>query len=822
MLAGSPDWNASTAFDGHAAFAAWERPATFVVPPTALVARRHDGSPALRLDRYRQDRDRDGLAEFSLLSLAFAVDTHLPTPDDAQGTDALGFHPMRVERGWIRLDPVGALHLPDAVRELQPLDIAGGGSMTMGLRLDSAATELFIGALRRGMAIVNADAWCRVRGVAARHPLSLSVDPPALLAGLRAIGSDAASSTDALEIPIDVLRDVLLADPARLGLAPLGQVPDRDRAQVVQAFLDRCAARFAETVPGPRDGRVHLRFEPARMGPAQLRWSLDEVLLVPRMFALAADPLGPLRNLDAATLERDVLREHIAPALDSGWHAIAVHANVPQRRIGLLRTQVELIAPARPPARPFASKAALPLPDGRSPVITTLRLAPSEPLAYRWHTQAYIADAGRVTMLPGPVRESTRELLVIGMEDFDLSLVNVDCEPSFLSEASVIVQVEGTRHGRVWSLSAKLERDAPAVAFAVPRDVVGATLSATAEALAGDARATMAPIPLEALTLDAFSFEGSGARALDVEGRFGDDSPQILVEVVPEGREREPARVRLLRLTPAASRERWTWMATSPLRPGYRWRRYGETQWSPVMSAASPLIVHSSSAPGAAQGANMERMIEDAVLSPVPGETNAWHYRARHPGIAADGGTPQMSLISAGGIHMLSLTAIWGVPSAQLEAARKALAAETGIDAARIELRPSPHAVGEVVLRFGDGAGGWEDAARTQSSGMPPYHAAFSLMLDDARADKVRRALGGETGLFGVAYAWTLSGGAHTTTASTDSVSARIDASVEAEGDLGHATFSADETVATRTTTGGGATRGEAFADAAGWRMRPP
>lgn len=218
----------------------------------------------------------------------------------------------------------------------------------------------------------------------------------------------------------------------------------------------------------------------------------------------------------------------------------------------------------------------------------------------------------------------------------------------------------------------------------------------------------------------------------------------------------------------------------------------------------------------------MERMIEDAVLSPVPGETNAWHYRARHPGIAADGGTPQMSLISAGGIHMLSLTAIWGVPSAQLEAARKALAAETGIDAARIELRPSPHAVGEVVLRFGDGAGGWEDAARTQSSGMPPYHAAFSLMLDDARADKVRRALGGETGLFGVAYAWTLSGGAHTTTASTDSVSARIDASVEAEGDLGHATFSADETVATRTTTGGGATRGEAFADAAGWRMRPP
>lgn len=822
MLAGSPDWNASTAFDGHAAFAAWERPAMFVVPPTALVARTHDGSPALRLDRYRQDRDRAGLAEFSILSLAFAVDTQLPAPDPAQGTEALGFQPMRIERGWIRLDPVGALDLPDAVRALQPLDVAGGGSMAMGIRLDSAATELFIGALRHGMAIVNANAWCRVRGIAARHPLSLSIDPPALLAGLRAIGSHADPSTDPLEIPIDVLREVLLADPARLGLAALGLVPDRDRTQAVQAVLDRCAARFAEPMPVERDDRVHLRFDPARMGPAQLRWSLDEVLLVPRVFALAADPLGPLRELDAAALERDVLREHIAPALDSGWHAIAVHANVPQRRVGLLRTQVDMVAAARPPARPFASKATLPLPDDRSPVVTTLRLAPSEPLAYRWRTQAFIVDAGRVATLPGPERESTRELLVVGPRDFGLSLVSVDCERSFLNEASVIVRVEGTRLGRAWSLSAKLDRDAPEVAFAVPHDVAGATLSATAEALAGDARATMTPVPLEAMTLDAFSFEGSGARALDVMGVFDDASAQILVDVVPEGREREPARIRLLRLTPAAPRERWTWTATSPLRPGYLWRRHGQSEWSPVMSPESALTVHSSNAPGTAQGANMERVIEDAVFSPVPGATHAWHYRARHPGIAADGGTPQISLISAGGIHMLSLTAIWGVPSPQLEAARGLLAAEAGVDAARIELRPSPHAVGEVVLRFGDGAGAWEEAARTQSSGMPPYHAAFSLMLDDARADKVRRALGGEAGLFGVAYAWTLSGGARTTTASFDTASARVEASVRVDGDEASASFDTAETLATDTASGGGAASGEAFADATSWRIRPP
>lgn len=218
----------------------------------------------------------------------------------------------------------------------------------------------------------------------------------------------------------------------------------------------------------------------------------------------------------------------------------------------------------------------------------------------------------------------------------------------------------------------------------------------------------------------------------------------------------------------------------------------------------------------------MERVIEDAVFSPVPGETNVWHYRARHPGIAADGGTPQISLISAGGIHMLSLTAIWGVPSPQLEAARGVLAAEAGVDAARIELRPSPHAVGEVALRFGNGAGAWEEAARTQSSGMPPYHAAFSLMLDDARADKVKRALAGEAGLFGVAYAWMLPGGARTTTSSVDSASSRVDASVRVDDAAGSASFATTDTLATGTASGGDATSGEAFSDAMSWRLRPP
>lgn len=605
MIAGCPDWNAATAFDGQPAYAAWQRPGEFAVPPTALVARTHDGAPALALDLYRQDRHAAGLAEFSLLSLAFSVQTPLPELRETRASEGFVFQPMRAERGWIRLDPVGALDLPEAVRALQPLDVAGGASLALGVRLDALATEMFLGALRRGMALINADAWYLVRGVAARCALTLSVDPPALLAGVRAAAAasgavEGADSRGNVAIGLDTLRAALLADSAAFGLARLRDVPERERPQAVQAVLDRCVARFAEPQPAATDGGVALAFDPARMGPAQLRWDLDEVLLAPRIFALSADPLGPLRELDVATLEREAVREHVAPALDSGWHAIAVHANVPARRVGLLRTQIELIAPPVPPARPFATRASLPLPADGVPGIATLRLGPAEPLSYRWRTQAFVADAGRVVALTGPERNSDRELLVIAPADFGVNLVGIDAEPSFLAEATIALEAKGTRQGRPWSLTARLDRDAPAVAFAVPADVADGTLVATALAREGDARAAMTPVALQPTTLDAFSFEGSGARALDARCDFDDARAQVLLEVVPEGREHQAERVRLLRLTPAVPQERWTWAALSPLRPGYRWRWFGTREWSAATSPASPLAVRSSEAPATA------------------------------------------------------------------------------------------------------------------------------------------------------------------------------------------------------------------------------
>jgi len=131
----------------------------------------------------------------------------------------------------------------------------------------------------------------------------------------------------------------------------------------------------------------------------------------------------------------------------------------------------------------------------------------------------------------------------------------------------------------------------------------------------------------------------------------------------------------------------------------------------------------------------------------------AWRYRPRAPGLARGGdGRAQFSLIGAGAVTMLALTASWGVPAATLDAVRAELAARAQLPPAQLSLSPEPVEVGTVRLMLGDGAGGFEELAKTQSSGAPPYHAAFNLMLDAEQAAKVRKALSGERGWLELRY----------------------------------------------------------------------
>jgi hypothetical protein len=583
MFAGRPDWHAPTHVAGRPAYAVFEQPGRFMVAPQRLR------TASLALDIYEQDRGDAGLENFSLLQLGFEAEYGLETLRQAalEWPVSAALSPLPTEAAWLRLHAVQALSLPPEVTALLTLDRVGLGTMGLTLRLDGAATELFVGSLQSGLLTVGAQAWVRVRGVAGRWPLAVSFDPAALRAAL-----------PALELPLSSLRQRLLDAPESLGFAALLEVPLPNRPQAADALLDRLVERFCALMPGPADGPaadVRVVFDAALMPAGRVSWALDKVLLCPRLLVMEADPLAPLRELPPASWPGQLVRRHSVPALGSGWHSLTLLPNLPGPRVGLLRTQVEVIAPPRPPARPFSSRASATLPANDTPVLVNLRLAPDEPLHYQWKISSFVRQDGHAQLVEGPVQTADRRHLVIGADALGLHFVSVEAEAAFLREARITLSCQGQRAGKPWATEGAIDSAHPRLALALPPGVTDATLSATATALAdGRTCATPAQAVAENLYLDAFSFEGSGARSLALVCDFDDAAPQVLIELVPEDRVDQAGRRALLRLTPAAPAATWGWTALSPFRSGYRWRWAGQADWSATTSPTVPLQLRSS------------------------------------------------------------------------------------------------------------------------------------------------------------------------------------------------------------------------------------
>ncbi|UZW59980.1 hypothetical protein [Lysobacter enzymogenes] len=601
-FAARPDWRSPLPIAQRIAYAAYDQPGRFLLPPQALAAGRVEGGSPLRLDIVQQNRPDQAsgstLARYSILSLAFAADFGLDAARQAafELGQRVQLAPLPVEGGWLRLNAVQALDLPPALDELLPLDAASLSALNLAVRLDSAATDLFVAALQRGLLAVGASAWLRVRGVAERVPLNLTFDPAALLAAVRGL------SGGADEIDAALLRQRLTDAPQLLGLGLPERSGDIPASVLADAVLDRIAARLAAPKPSPADAApgVRLVFDPAAMAPGRVQWNLADALLAPRLLILEADPLGPLRTLPAGELHDKVVRRFDARALASGWRSLSVRANLPERRIGVMTSQVDIQVPARPPARMTTLKASASLAASDKPVALELRLSPSEPLAYQWQTSAVVLSDGRAETLKGPLRSGEREHLLVGPDDFGLRLLPVEAEPAFLQQADIEVECFGTRKGKPWSARGPLDAARPALTFAVPFDVDDAQIRAVARARDGGAQRPMPPQPADGLRLDAFSFDGSGSRELALQCEFDDDARQCAIEIAPEDGIDDPLRRKRLSFTRARPRQDWGWLALSPFRGGYRWRWNAQAPWSPVLQPDAPLRLRSSEAAPAA------------------------------------------------------------------------------------------------------------------------------------------------------------------------------------------------------------------------------
>ncbi|MGO4262086.1 hypothetical protein [Lysobacter sp. TAB13] len=600
-FASRPDWRQPMLIGERVAYAAFDQPGKFRLPPVLLAAQAGDGESPLRLDIVQQDRGAAGLERYSILSLGFAAEFALAQARQAafDAGQHVDLSPLPVEGGWLRLSAVQALNLPPALGELLPLDAASLGAVNLAVRLDSAATDLFVSALQRGLLAVGAQAWLRVRGVADRLPLSMSFDPAALLAAIRALTGGAASIDHAL------LRQRLIDAPQTLGLGLAASSGDILKQPLADAVIDRIAARYASPQPSTPDAPtgVRLVFDETAMAPGRVQWNLAEPQLAPRLIAIEADPLGPLRTMAAADLHDAVVRRHDVRALASGWRSVTVRANLPDRRVGVVSAQVELQLPAKPPARMFTIKTSAPLTAADRPIAVDLRLSPSEALSYQWQTTAIVLGDGRAEQIKGPPRKSDREHLLIGPDDFGLRLIPVEAEPVFLAQADIEVECIGTRKGKPWSVRANLSDAAPDLAFAVPFDVDGAAIRATARAKNDGTRRSMPAVDADSLRLDAFSFDGSGSRELELSCEFDDGANLRTIEIAPEDGIDDAGKRKQVKFTRHSPQARWIWLSLSPFRSGYRWRWDAQSPWSAVLQPDTPLRLRSSEAATARIGA---------------------------------------------------------------------------------------------------------------------------------------------------------------------------------------------------------------------------
>jgi hypothetical protein len=139
--------------------------------------------------------------------------------------------------------------------------------------------------------------------------------------------------------------------------------------------------------------------------------------------------------------------------------------------------------------------------------------------------------------------------------------------------------------------------------------------------------------------------------------------------------------------------------------------------------------------------------LSNALVMPDGDDPDAFLYAPKAPGIAAGAdGRRQFNLLTAGPASFLQLTGRWGLEAQEVAALRKELAAKIGWDVASLKLRPLPETVAGASLLLADGAGGFTVLQQSKSSGIPPFHAAFNVMLDAERLKIVREALDGKRG----------------------------------------------------------------------------
>src|SRR5690606_16936289 len=131
--------------------------------------------------------------------------------------------------------------------------------------------------------------------------------------------------------------------------------------------------------------------------------------------------------------------------------------------------------------------------------------------------------------------------------------------------------------------------------------------------------------------------------------------------------------------------------------------------------------------------------LNNTVVTADENDPDRFTYAPKTPGIALDSnGRPQLNVLRAGGVAFLQVTGAWGLGAGEVNELKAGLAARLGRDPAALKLAPASDAVDNVALLIADAERRWQVLQRGKSSGVPPFHAVFNVMLNDEQLKKVQ------------------------------------------------------------------------------------
>lgn len=543
-----------------------------LAPYRCSVVNVDDGRINFRLDLVRSASQQLGLNAYAVLELRLTADY---APDRALAYLRKD-HPHAALSRCVLTDwafrlapgPVTA-NLPQEVLNATRLASNGLGSARMIMPLSIESGVLLENLVRDSQTPLPAIAEAQMVGVSPRVQAVVRFRTAALLGALASMQS--ADGT----VPRQSLVDFFSRDPAGLPLNITGSIDADRRIAFGEALTDRVIDRFGAYALSSCDADeplIQLAL-PDDVGQTDIIWSLSQSFLATRRIVLRFDLLADVRHRIQDGVDGSFVIRHTAAALPLlGESNLMVFCNLPTQRVGVAELGATLTFPPNPPNRPQARTVTVTFEPPDDIAQAQVRLAPGEALNYVYTSFAVIADELGVRQVDGPALSGSGSPLRLSPGDFPIDFGLIEVAPELAALATVTGTCRYDRDGKEYTIPFALDSGRLSASLALPKGQSPVNIQCTAISRSDGSKVDLGSFDSTQVRLNLSSFAAYGSHEVEIECQFDGRATLFAIDLLAEGDFDTFANITVLAFTPTQLKRRYAWFASSPFRPGFRYR----------------------------------------------------------------------------------------------------------------------------------------------------------------------------------------------------------------------------------------------------------